>query len=68
AGLVATDSTRHLPGAQQLLASRGQYTLVGDRLLEARDVADAVLFLCSPLSDLVQGQTLVIDGGASIRA
>jgi enoyl-[acyl-carrier protein] reductase III len=68
AGLVATDSTRHLPGAQQLLAARGQYTLVGDRLLEARDVADAVLFLSSPLSDLVQGQTLVIDGGASIRA
>jgi enoyl-[acyl-carrier protein] reductase III len=30
-------------------------------------VADAVLFLASPLSDLVQGQTVVIDGGASIH-
>jgi hypothetical protein len=26
-----------------------------------------VLFLASPLSDLVQGQTLVVDGGAAIH-
>ena len=31
------------------------------------DVADAVLFLASPLADLVQGQTLVVDGGAAIH-
>jgi NAD(P)-dependent dehydrogenase (short-subunit alcohol dehydrogenase family) len=37
------------------------------RLGQAADVADAVLFLASPLSDLVQGQTLVIDGGAAIH-
>jgi len=68
AGLVDTDSTRKIPGADQMFAARQQTTLVGDRVLEARDVADAVLFLSSPLSDLVQGQTLVVDGGASIRA
>jgi enoyl-[acyl-carrier protein] reductase III len=26
-----------------------------------------VLFLASPLADLVQGQTLVVDGGAAIH-
>jgi enoyl-[acyl-carrier protein] reductase III len=41
--------------------------MVGDRDLEATDVADAVLYLSSPLSDLVQGQTLIIDGGAAIH-
>jgi enoyl-[acyl-carrier protein] reductase III len=67
AGLVETDSTRRLPGAREMLATRSQHTLVGDRILEAGDVADAVLFLASPLSDMIQGQTIVVDGGASIR-
>jgi 3-oxoacyl-[acyl-carrier protein] reductase len=31
-----------------------------------RDVANAALFLCSSLSERVTGQTLVVDGGASI--
>jgi len=67
AGLVETDSTRRLPGADQLFAGRGSKTMVGGRMLEATDVADAVLFLASPLSDLVQGQTIVVDGGAAIH-
>ena len=41
--------------------------MTGSRMLEASDVADAVLFLSSPLSDLVQGQTLIVDGGAAIH-
>ena len=67
AGLVATDSTRRLPGASEMFAGRKHKTMMGDRMLEAADVADAVLFLASPLSDLVQGQTLVVDGGAAIH-
>ena len=43
-------------------------TLVGNRTLAAADVANAVLFLASPLSDLIQGQTLVVDAGAAIAA
>ena len=65
AGLVETDSTRPLgPQAFQAHTSR---MLMGGRALEAEDVANAVLFLCSPLSDLIQGQTLVVDGGAGIH-
>ena len=67
AGLVDTDSTRRLPGADLMFAGRTSKTMVGERQLEATDVADAVLFLSSPLSDLVQGQTLVVDGGAAIH-
>jgi enoyl-[acyl-carrier protein] reductase III len=64
---VETDSTKRLPGAAEMFAGRQHKTMMGERMLEAADVADAVLFLSSPLSDLVQGQTLVVDGGAAIH-
>ena len=67
AGLVETDSTRRLPNSQEMFAGRKYKSMMGDRFLEAGDVADAVLYLCSPLSDLVQGQTLIVDGGAAIH-
>lgn len=67
AGLVETDSTRRLPGSHQMFAGRTEKSMVGNRLLEAIDVANAVLFLASPLSDLIQGQTLIVDGGAAIH-
>lgn len=67
AGLVETDSTRRLPNSQEMFAGRRYKTMVGNRDLEATDVADAVLFLCSRLSDLIQGQTLIVDGGSAIH-
>jgi NAD(P)-dependent dehydrogenase (short-subunit alcohol dehydrogenase family) len=33
----------------------------------ARDIGNAVLFLCSSLAERITGQTLVVDGGATIR-
>ncbi len=67
AGLVETDSTRSVPGSKHLFDLRQSRSLAGDRILEAGDVADVVLFLASPLSDLIQGQTIVVDGGAAIH-
>ncbi len=67
AGLVPTDSTSRLPGAAEMFAGRVHKSMTGDRLLEAEDVADTVLYLTSPLSDLVQGETLTVDGGAAIH-
>lgn len=66
-GLVPTDSTKRLPGADQMFAGREHKSMTGNRLLEAKDVANAVLFLASPLSDLVQGETLTVDGGAAVH-
>lgn len=68
AGLVETDSTRQIPQHEEVFALRRTMTMVGERLLQAQDVADAALYLASPLSDMVQGQTLVVDGGAAIHA
>ena len=41
--------------------------MTGDRMLSIEDVADAVLFLASPLSDMIQGETLTVDGGAAVH-
>jgi enoyl-[acyl-carrier protein] reductase III len=41
--------------------------MTGDRMLEIEDVANAVLFLASPLADMIQGETLTIDGGAAVH-
>jgi enoyl-[acyl-carrier protein] reductase III len=68
AGLVETDSTRRIPYADQLFAARGTRSMTGERFLTADDVANCVLFLASPLSDLVQGETLTVDGGAAVHA
>lgn len=68
AGLIETDATRQAPGFDRLFARRVEDVLLGGRMLEAADVANAVLFLASPLSDLIQGQTLVVDAGAAVAA
>jgi enoyl-[acyl-carrier protein] reductase III len=67
AGLVETDSTRHVPDAESVFRAARAKTMVGSRRLTADDVADAVLYLSSRMSDLVQGQTLVVDGGEGIH-
>ena len=67
AGLVDTDSTRRLPNAEAMFEGRKDKAMMGQRMLTAEDVADAVLFLASPLSDLVQGEVLTVDGGAAIH-
>ena len=66
-GLVETDSTRRIPGAEEMFAHREDKTMTGDRMLTIDDVANAVLFLASPLADLIQGETLTVDGGAAIH-
>jgi enoyl-[acyl-carrier protein] reductase III len=66
-GIVATDAIKTLPGSAGMLKSVQEQILVKDRMLQPADVAGAVLFLASPLSELIQGQVIVVDGGISIR-
>lgn len=69
AGLVETDSTRRLPMIDDLVDATKKYrNMTGERTLTAADVADAVLFLASPLAEMVQGETLAVDCGAGVRA
>ena len=67
AGLVDTDSGRKLPHADEMFASIVEHSMVGNRTLKAEDVANAILFLCSPLADMIQGATLTVDGGSGIH-
>jgi len=62
AGLVATDdSLDHYGGAERL--ARVAATVPAGRFGTPADVADAVLFLASPLSSYVTGTNLLLHGG-----
>jgi enoyl-[acyl-carrier protein] reductase III len=65
AGVVDTDALKHFPNREQILAESARRTPAG-RLVEPADVANAVLFLVSPLSSMMVGQTVVVDGGYAI--
>jgi enoyl-[acyl-carrier protein] reductase III len=65
AGVVDTDALKHFPNRLQILEESARRTPAG-RITEPSDVAQAVLFLVSPLSSMMVGQTVVVDGGYSI--
>jgi enoyl-[acyl-carrier protein] reductase III len=67
AGVVDTDALKYFSNRDLLLSESARRTPAG-RLTEPRDVADAVLWLTSPLASMVVGQTIVVDGGYSILA
>jgi enoyl-[acyl-carrier protein] reductase III len=67
AGVVETGALEHFPNKDEMISSGLNRTPVG-RLVEPRDVADAVCFLCSPEAAMVCGHTLVVDGGFSLLA
>jgi enoyl-[acyl-carrier protein] reductase III len=67
AGVVETDSTRRATFNSEMLSRRQEKMMMGGRDLTGDDVANVVLFLASPLSDLIQGETITVDGGAAIH-
>ena len=62
AGVVDTDALKHFPNREQLLAESLRRTPAG-RLTTPQDVAHVALMLCSPLAEMIQGQSIVVDGG-----
>jgi enoyl-[acyl-carrier protein] reductase III len=67
AGLVETGALEHFPNREEMLAAGRDRTPAG-RMVEPGDVADAVVFLCSPGAEMVRGHTLIVDGGFSLLA
>jgi enoyl-[acyl-carrier protein] reductase III len=66
-GLVETGALEHFPNREEMLKAGRERTPAG-RMVEPKDIADAVLFLASPAAAMVVGQTLVVDGGYSLPA
>jgi enoyl-[acyl-carrier protein] reductase III len=67
AGLVETGALEYFPNREEMLDFYRARTPAG-RLVEPRDVADAVCFLASPEANMIRGQILVVDGGYSVLA
>lgn len=61
-GLVDTPMLRGIAGSEEVFRSYSSLVPMG-RLARAEEVAQAILYLASPLSSYVTGATLVIDGG-----
>jgi enoyl-[acyl-carrier protein] reductase III len=65
-GVVETDALDAFPNREEMLAA-ARDNPVG-RMVDPDDIAGAVAFLCSPDARMIRGQTLVVDGGFSLRA
>jgi enoyl-[acyl-carrier protein] reductase III len=65
AGVVDTDALGYFPNREQLLESFAQRTPAGPTLTP-EDVAGAVYLLCLPEAAMINGHTLVVDGGFAI--
>lgn len=65
-GPIVTDSLRYVMGDDAARAEVAAATPLG-RLGEPDDLARVVSFLCGPDSAWITGQTLVADGGLSLR-
>jgi enoyl-[acyl-carrier protein] reductase III len=66
-GVVDTEALDYFPNKEQMLEWARTRTPAG-RMVSPADMADAVLFLCSPAAEMIRGQTLVVDGGFSLLA
>jgi enoyl-[acyl-carrier protein] reductase III len=67
AGVVETGALDFFPNREKMISEGLERTPAG-RLVEPRDVAEAVTFLCSDAAEMVRGHTLVVDGGFSLLA
>ena len=65
-GVVETGALEHFPNREEMLRA-GADNPVG-RLVSPEDMAGVVTFLCSPEAEMIRGQTLIVDGGFSLRA
>jgi enoyl-[acyl-carrier protein] reductase III len=65
AGVVDTDALQYFPNREELLANFAERAPAGP-VLTPDDVAGAVYLLCLPEAAMINGHTLVVDGGFAI--
>lgn len=65
AGVVDTDALAYFPNREELLEDFARRTPAGP-VLTPQDVAGAVYLLCLPEAAMINGHTLVVDGGFAI--
>jgi enoyl-[acyl-carrier protein] reductase III len=65
AGVVDTDALAYFPNREALLAGYAERSPAGP-VLSPHDVAGAVYLLCLPEAAMINGHTLVVDGGFAI--
>ena len=65
-GVVDTGALEHFPNKDEMLRF-GSDNPAG-RLVTPEDIAAAVTFLCSPEAEMIRGQTVIVDGGYSLKA
>ncbi len=69
AGMVQTDALLHFPAMREQFEERVAYAVErtpAGRIITAEDVAGVVAFLCSPEAFMIRGQTILMDGGATL--
>lgn len=69
AGIVRTDALKHFPQMRERFEEVFSYALErtpAGQVLTPDDIANVVMFLCSPEAFMIRGQTILIDGGASL--
>jgi enoyl-[acyl-carrier protein] reductase III len=66
AGVVETEALDWFPNKDEMLAT--VHRTPAGRLVAPDDVAAAVSFLCSGDASMMCGQTLIVDGGFSLKA
>lgn len=70
-GMVLTEALEHFAtfrdGGKALIEETQMRTPAG-RLCRPEDVAEVVAFLCTPQAEMICGQTIIVDGGYSLKA
>lgn len=64
-GALDTEALKHFPNRKELLEDARINTPAG-RMVEIDDMVKTAMFLISDDSDMIRGQTIIVDGGRSI--
>ena len=65
-GWIKTSAWQHFSNLRMMTEKAERHTPAG-RLVTPEDMADVVAFLCSDAAEMIRGQTIIVDGGYSLR-